>query len=408
MKTYNNLWGTVISDDNIMAGIYNATHSNMKRHAFDKMKKHPEKYVVKVRSWVENFMITTHTPKIINDGISAKKREIIVPTMKEHVVQHCLMNVLKPIFIKGMYQHSYASIPGRGCHKGKKYLSKWLRKDPKNTKYCLKFDIRKFFQSVDREILMHKIYNVILDDKVRGLIYKIISINKKGIPLGFYTSQWFANFCLQDFDHYVKEQLHVKCYMRYMDDIVILGPNKRKLHKIKDLICDYLYDELKLSLKDDWQIFKIDNGDGKGRFIDFMGFKFYGNRTTIRKGIARKCMRKARRIHNKERATVHDARQMLTYIGWSKATDTFQWLKRHILSKVSFKHLRKVVSRYDKWRNTLCYGKNSIVTQNQNLSTTQVPINTFMLLATLLKQKMKTELAMNTKSVKFLKSYTLS
>ena len=100
--------------------------------------------------------------------------------------------------------------------------------------------------------------------------------------------------------------------------------------------------------KENWQIFRFHTRQGKGRFLDFMGFKFYRNRVTIRKKITLKAMRKARRIAAKKNPTVHDARQMLTYIGWTKCTDTYMWLKRHILSRVDFKKLRKIISEHDR------------------------------------------------------------
>jgi len=82
----------------------------------------------------------------------------------------------------------------------------------------------------------------------------------------------------------------------------------------------------------------------------FMGFRFYRNRVTLRRKIALKAMRKARRIAKKKHTTVHDARQMLTYIGWSKCTDSYNWVKKYILCHINFRELRKIVSNYDKRR----------------------------------------------------------
>lgn len=89
--------------------------------------------------WITQFQNAFHTPIEIYDGISRKVRHIIVPTLEELIVQHCVVNALRPIFTKGMYLHTYASIPGRGPHKAKKFIEKWLRDDPKNTKYVLKW-----------------------------------------------------------------------------------------------------------------------------------------------------------------------------------------------------------------------------------------------------------------------------
>ena len=350
MKSYNHLWEELISDDNIRLAIHNASHGNMKRRKLTEIKNNPDKYIPIVRNWIENFKTIKHTPKIINDGISTKKREIIVPTVAEHIVQHAIMNVLKPIFMRGMYEHTYASIPQRGCHHGMKIVKKWIRNSERNIKYCLELDVRKYFDSISQDVLIDKLHKKIHDERFRDLLIKIIRTAEHGLPLGFYTSQWFANFYLQDFDHSVKEDLRIKHYIRYMEDMVLFHSNKRELHRIKKLIELYLRDNLSLEIKDNWQLFRFHTRKDKGRFLDFMGFRFYRNRVTLRRKIALKAMRKARRIAKKKHTTVHDARQMLTYIGWSKCTDSYNWVKKYILCHINFRELRKIVSNYDKRR----------------------------------------------------------
>lgn len=348
MKSYNHLWEKLISDENIILAIHNASHGNMKRRKLTEIKNNPTQYIPIVRNWIENFKTINHTPKTINDGISAKKREIIVPTVAEHIVQHAIMNVLKPIFMKGMYEHTYASIPQRGCHRGMKVVKKWIKNDERNVKYCLKLDVRKYFDSISQNVLINKLRNKIHDKKFMNLLVKIIRTTERGLPLGFYTSQWFANFYLQSFDHFVKECLGVKYYIRYMDDMVMFCSNKRELHKVKEAVEKYLSNNLSLEIKDNWQLFRFHTRKDKGRFLDFMGFRFYRNRVTLRRKIALKAMRKAKRIAKKKRATVHDARQILTYIGWTRCTNTYNWLRKYILRYVDFRKLRKIVSDYDK------------------------------------------------------------
>lgn len=186
------------------------------------------------------------------------------------------------------------------------------------------------------------------------LLIKIIRTSDKGLPLGFYTSQWFANFYLQDFDHYVKEQLGVKYYMRYMDDMVLLGSNKKELHRVKEQMLEYLQDNLHVWFKDNWQIFRFDYKDGdahQGRFIDFMGFRFYRDHITMRRTIARKAMRKAAKLGKKDTITPADARQMLAYYGWIKHTDSYNFVKKYIEPYVDFDELKKIISDDAKRRN---------------------------------------------------------
>ena len=161
-----------------------------------------DKWIPRIREYAENFHNSYHEPIQIYDGITRKQRTIIVPKYKEQIVHHMVINVLNPIFIHGMYEHSYGSIPGRGAHKGMKLIKKWIKHDAKNIKYCLKMDIRKFFDSVPHDSIKEKFTLLIHDKKFINLLYEIIDVIDNGLPLGFYTSQWFANWYLQDLDDY--------------------------------------------------------------------------------------------------------------------------------------------------------------------------------------------------------------
>ena len=298
--------------------------------------------------WIVNYKNAEHVPVYIYDGITRKERIIIVPTMEELLVQHCIVNAMKPMFCKGMYEHSYASLPGRGAHKGKKVIEKWIRTDPRNCKYVLKMDIRHFFDSIPHDRLKAKLRKTVHDEKMLDLLFRIIDVTEVGIPLGFYTSQWLSNWYLQGLDHYIKEQLQAVHYMRYMDDMVVFGCNKRVLHRIRQAIADYLETELGLELKANWQVFRFSYGDDQGRDLDFMGFRFFRKRTILRKSIMYKATRKAHKISKKEKATILDARQMMSYLGWIDCTDTYHMYQKWIKPKINFRQLRRKVSRYDK------------------------------------------------------------
>lgn len=146
-------------------------------------------------------------------------------------------------------------------------------------------------------------------------------------------------------------------YMRYMDDMVIFGSNKRVLHRMRQAISDYLEMELGLELKANWQVFRFSYGNNQGRDLDFMGFRFYRNRTILRKSIMYKATRKARKISKKEKATILDARQMLSYLGWIDCTDTYLMYQKWIKPCVSFQQLKRKVSRYDKYDEKRVYQK---------------------------------------------------
>ena len=316
------------------------------------MRHHAEECIPLARQWIENFAPAKHKPITINDGISAKKREIIVPTVREIVVQNAMVEVMKPIFMRGMYEHSCASIPGKGLHSAVKRVKRWIQNDHANTKYCLKLDIHKFFDSIDQDVLLRKLRKLIRDDRFYDLLEKVIRTTDSGIPLGFTTSQWFANFLLTELDHKIKEEYHVKYYVRFMDDMILFGSNKRKLHRVRKEISGYLEAELHLQLKGNWQVFLMDSTrvKKKGRYLDFLGFKFFRNHIGLRGKLALRIQRKAKRIYRKGHANVRDARQMAIYAGLAKYANCRKWFREHVTRYVCIRNMRLIISRYDRAR----------------------------------------------------------
>ena len=356
MKSYKNLWDKFISDENIELAIKNASRGKKDRQTVKRRLENP-KFKEQIKKYAENFKNKKHTPKEIYDGIQRKKRSIIVPTFDEQVIHHMVVNILQPIFMRGMYEHSYGSIPKRGAHKGKNAIKKWIAKDGKNCKYVLKMDIRKYFDSIPHDIYLRNLRRIIKDDRFMQVLEEITRVIPQGLPLGFYTSQWTANWYLQGLDHFIKNDLRAKHYIRYMDDMVIFGSNKRQLHQIRIEVERYLNDNLGLTLKDNWQVFRFNYGD-KYRFLDFMGFRFYRNRITLRRSILLKALRKARRLYRAEKITIFAARQMLSYLGWLSHTDTYGIYAREIKPLINYQTLKRRLSAYDKRQNrrTAQYG----------------------------------------------------
>lgn len=357
MKSYNHLYENCISEENRRISLNLAKHSKRMRRIIKNRHLSDDALVALSYDWINNYENAEHVPVYIYDGITRKERVIIVPTMEELIVQHNVVNALKPMFCKGMYEHSYASLPGRGAHKGKQVIEKWIRTDARNCKYVLKMDIRHFFDTVPHDKLKAKLRKTIHDEKMLDLLFRIIDVTDVVIPLGFYTSQWLSNWYLQGLDHYIKERLGAVHYMRYMDDMVIFGSNKKVLHRTRQAISDYLENELGLSLKDNWQVFRFSYGNDKGRDLDFMGFRFFRNRTILRKTIMYKATRKARKLSRKEKPTIHDARQMLSYLGWIDCTDTYKMYRKWIKPYISFKQLKRKISQHDRYDDRRVYRK---------------------------------------------------
>lgn len=353
MKSFSNLWETFISDETIKLAINLSSQGKRNRREVKYFYNDIENSIEPIREYATNFYNEEHFPIEIYDGVTRKKRIIVVPRYNEQIIHHMCVLTLMPLFTKGMYEHTYASIPNRGAHKAAKVIKKWIRDDWKGTKFCLKMDIRKYFDSIPHSKIKALLRKHIKDDKFLEVLFKIIDVTgtEYGLPLGFYTSQWLANWYLQRLDHYIKEELKAPYYVRYMDDMVIIGPNKKKLHKMRKAIDKFLREELGVELKDNYQVFKITDVN----CLDFMGFRFFRNRVTLRRNIFLRARRKAKRIYKKrlakKRITAHDARQMLSYMGWFKATDTYQAFCDYIKPYISVRNLRAIISRKDNIRN---------------------------------------------------------
>ena len=352
MKSYNHLWEKVVDPENIKLAIRNAAKGKRKRKRVKKMLENTDLYVPYFQDLAARYKHRHKVPKKIYDGICKKQREIIVPSLDEQVLHHMMVNVLQPIITYGMYEFAYGSIPGRGPVDAKNQIKRWIAHNPKKCKYVAKWDIKSFFGSIPHDKLLVFIRERIHDEKFMRLLEEIIACTDVGLPLGFHTSHWLANWYLQGLDHYIKEQLGADLFARYMDDYSVFGGNKRKLHKIIDAVEVYLNNNLGLTLKGNWQVFRFEytdrEGNVRGRDLDFMGYRFHNNRVTLRKKIMFRMTRKARRVGNKEKPTLYDCKQMLAALGYIKQSDVYGMYLKYIKPYVSFQYMKRRISRYDK------------------------------------------------------------
>ncbi len=295
----------------------------------------------------ESYHPVKYAKKTLIDKGTAKVREIFIPRFfPDQIIQWALILVLKPIFFRGIYAFSCASIDGRGGSYGIRYMKKWLERDRKYTKYCLQVDIKKFYPSVDQDILLDKFRKVIKCNKTIALIEKIVRSVDSGLPIGNVTSQWFANFYLQEFDHYVKEQLHIPYYIRYMDDMVFLSSNKRTLLLNESLMEDYLKKQ-KLNLKQNWKLFKVGE-DKSGRPIDFLGYKFYRTFMSLRRKTFLRAKRRIKKAYKKPRLSILDAQAIVSYMARIKVASGNKIYKFYVKPYFNIGWCRKKISLFAK------------------------------------------------------------
>lgn len=211
-------------------------------------------------------------------------------------MHHALHNIIEPIFDRSFIYHNYACRRGKGTHAAVEYFQESLRKiqNKHGNVYCLKIDVSQYFPSINHDILFGLIERKIKDMNVLWLIKTIIesSPTNPGIGIGALTSQLFANIYLSHLDHYAKETLRLKNYVRYMDDVVILHPDKSYLHGIRKEIESFLWSELRLKTNGKTQVIAANKG------VTFLGYRVWSTHRLL-KGQSKRRIKKKLRLFMK-------------------------------------------------------------------------------------------------------------
>lgn len=230
-----------------------------------------------------------------------KLRHIHKASVSDRVLHHAIVRVVEPVFDKSFIFDSYSSRKTKGAHKaGERFREFTWKLSRNNTKtvWILKCDIRKFFDSVDHAILLKLLKKKIIDEKAVQLLWTVINsfsvIPNKGIPIGNLTSQLFSNIYLNSFDHFVKRELHVKEYIRYADDFVMLSRDRAYLERLVPAIKDWLERHLELTLHPR-KVFITKWHRG----VDFLGFVHFPYYAIMRTKTKQRVIRKTRQAYQK-------------------------------------------------------------------------------------------------------------
>lgn len=301
-KKLKSVYGLLYTNENLSLSQYTAQkgkarHSDVRRFNAHILERMDELWAM-LR--YETYQPGEYRIKTIHDP---KEREIMIaPFFPDRIIHHCIINVLGQHWTSLFIGNPYSCIKGRGTHKCKADVGKVLKRDRKGTRFCLKTDISKFYDNIDHASLKQIIRMTIADAQLLTLLDKIIDSNgkSKGLPIGNYTSQYFANLYLTPLDHWIKEvlakwiEMLYGCklyYFRYMDDMVFLSGRSDALHFVLDMVGLYMAGELKVEIKPNWQIFPVDD-----RGIDFVGFKQNHYGVLLRKSILTKFYDKSKII----------------------------------------------------------------------------------------------------------------
>lgn len=363
------LFNSICSMDNLYRAYQNAKSGKGWYKEVKQIEKRPFYYLAGLQYMLKNHLFKTSDYEIfiLNEG--KKKRDVYkLPFFPDRIAQWAILQVIEPFLVANMTADTYSAIPGkgiqpivndlRGYYKTKrvdgKKKSVWvpsiLLSDEENTRYCYKIDLHHYYQSINHEVLKQKFKKVFKDPELLWLLDEIAdSINtateedlielslsgeievdlNTGIPIGNYMSQYSGNFYLSSFDHWVKEELHVKHYYRYMDDVVIFASSKEELHEIHRKVTAYTRDYLHLNIKGNYQIFPT-----KVRGVDFVGYRFFGEYTLLRKSTAINFKRKMRacrkKMENNIPPTYSEWCSFNSYKGWLGNCDSYRLSKKYI------------------------------------------------------------------------------
>lgn len=347
MKTIKKIYDRICSIENVLDAIKKASAGKRSRAEVIRVLADAPKHAEEIVSMLANqtYVPCKYTEKTIKEGASAKERKIAkIAFFPDQIIHWAIILQLQPALLKSSYKYSCGCMPGRGVHYGKSIIEKWLQRDRKHTKYIAKLDIRKFYPSISHSVMQAAFRRITSDKRLLAVLDAIIDSYSPGLPIGYLTSQWFGNLLLQQLDYLIKQRLKIKYYIRYMDDMVLFGSSKKKLHAAVKFIADYL-NSIGLELKRNWQVFPVE-----ARALDFMGFRFYREKTVLRKSLLYRITRTAAKIKRSEPASPRLAASMLSYMGWIRRSQSHGVYKSRIAPVVSISGMKRIVSEASKNR----------------------------------------------------------
>ena len=347
IKRYGNIYEKIYDIDNLRLAHRSARKGKANYEEVKMVNEDEDYYLEKLQQDLINECYKTSKYDIFTKNDTGKEREIYkLPYYPDRICQWAIMLQIEDIIMNTFTNFSCASIPGKGIHHAFNLLDDYLTEDVNGTKYCLKMDIKKFFPNINHSILKGLLRRKFKDPKLLALLDEIIDSieGETGIPIGNYTSQYFANFYLTYFDHWLKEEKKLKYVIRYMDDIVILHHDKQFLHSLKLEMEDYLNNNLELEVKGDYQVFP-----SRVRGIDFVGYRHFGDYVLLRKSTALRLKRKMRgilkKVSNGGDLTNSEWCSINSYKGWVMWCNGYNLTKKYIepLMPYSDKYYKEVI-----------------------------------------------------------------
>ncbi|HLD06677.1 MAG TPA: reverse transcriptase/maturase family protein [Candidatus Nanoarchaeia archaeon] len=329
MKTYKNLFSQLCSLDNLQSAYEKAKKRKASSPRVQKFAEHWQLHLVLLR---KELLSGTYKPQPLRRFVlrDPKTRVICVSDFRDRVVHHALVNILQPIFQPRFIHDSFASQKGKGALLAIRRLERFMRKVSRNGRivtgeknanavegFVLKADIYHYFETVDRGVLLSLISERVKDEGILWLVKAILDnydseTPGKGMPLGNWTSQFFANIYLHEMDRFVKHALNAKYYIRYVDDFVILDRATTRLQEYESRINEFLK-KLKIELHPaKCKVIPL------GRGIPFLGFRVFYHYKLVRARNLRKIRARLRvLLQDYQSWLIHASEVLAALNGWN-------------------------------------------------------------------------------------------
>lgn len=338
MKTHKKLWDQFISVENFELAAKKAVKSKKSKKQTKVFLANKDILLEKLRQDLIFGRFKTSEYHVF-EVFEPKRREIYeLPLYPDHIVHHALINVLGPIWQSRFVKNSYACIPGRGIHSAVQQAMLFVRKN----KYVLQCDIRKFYPSINHEIMMNIIAKKVHDRKILNLM-KIIVFSLPGgknLPIGNLTSQWMGNLYLTELDLFIKHKLKCKNYVRYSDDFCIFHNDKKFLNSLKQPIAQFAEQCLDLNLSK--------SAVQKSQGVVFIGFRLFKDFLLLRKRTVKKIKKRIKKIAEQRRRSFSTVSSLASTHGLMKWANTYnlQMSLLKIAAKYSNKRMMQFIRKH--------------------------------------------------------------
>jgi len=322
MKRANYLMEQIIEPENLRLAYWKASKGKRHKHQVRMYANELDSHLCKLRSDLITGEIEVGKYHIFTI-FEPKERKICASAFDEQVLHHALMNVCHDHFEKAQIFDSYASRIGKGTHAAIRRAQEFSR----SNKYYLKLDVKQFFASIHHEVVKYQLTRLFKESSLRAILGKITDSyndsDERGLPIGNLTSQYFANHYLSGLDHFVKEILKVKHYVRYMDDMVLWNDDKGKLKAAHTYITEFVEDKLLCTLKPA-QLNTIRLG------LPFLGFRIFPHHVRLTQSSKKRFIKKFKKLdtqyHSGEWDEEKCQRKILPLLAFIQIADTKAFL----------------------------------------------------------------------------------